>query len=91
MRLPPRGVVRFLRHVLKLEFWHFAHPELNLHCVFASAFAVFFQPSGYTVQKNAELSISHLVFCVFLCVCVSHFASVSTVFLPTLDFLHMPA
>ena len=28
MRLPPRGVVRFLDwHVLKPEFWHFAHPE----------------------------------------------------------------
>ena len=29
--LPPHGVVRFLCwHVLKLEFWHFAHPELIL-------------------------------------------------------------
>ena len=42
----------------------------------ASVFAVFSskkmrQPTGYTVQKNAELSSSHRVFfCVFLCVCV---------------------
>ena len=42
LRLPPRGVVRFLCwHVLKLEFWHFAHPELNLRFVFVSVFAVF--------------------------------------------------
>ena len=41
MRLPPRGVERFLCwHVLKLEFWHFAHPELNLCFVIASVFAV---------------------------------------------------
>ena len=39
-RLPPRGVLRFLCwHVLKLELWHFAHPELNLRFVFASVFA----------------------------------------------------
>ena len=68
MRLPPRGVVRFLCwHVLKLEFWHFAHPELNLRFVFASVFAVFSgkkmqQPAGCTVPKHAQLSISHRFF-----------------------------
>ena len=42
VRLPPRGVVRFLCwHVLKLEYWHFAHPELNFGFVFASFFLVF--------------------------------------------------
>ena len=84
--LPPRGVVRFLCcHVLKLEFWHFARPELTLRCAFASVFAVFSnkkvrQPASNTVQKNAKLSISHLfsVFsCVCVCVCV---ASVFTLF-----------
>ena len=94
MRLPPRGVVRFLGwHVLKLEFWHFAHPKLNLGFVFASVFAVFSskktpQPARCTVQKHAQLSISHRFCSVFSC--VSHFASVFAVFLPTLDFLHMP-
>ena len=39
VRLPPR---RFLcGHVLKLEFWHLAHPELNFGFVFASVLAVF--------------------------------------------------
>ena len=95
VRLPPRGVVRFLCwHVLKLEFWHFVHPELNFAFAFASVFAVFYskkvsQPPGCTVQKRVDLCISHRFF--RLCVCVSHFASVFTVFLPTLDFLHMPA
>ena len=47
-RLPPHGVVRFLCwHVLKLEFWHFAHPQLNLRFVFASCFfAVFYATAG---------------------------------------------
>ena len=79
MRLPPRGVCRFLCwHVLKLEFWHFARPKLNLGFVFASVFAVFSskkmpQPAGCTVQKHAQLSISHRFFSVFSCVCrISH-------------------
>ena len=50
------------------------------------------QPAGCTVQKHVELCISHFFFrCFPVCVCVSHFASVFTIFLPTLDFLHMPA
>ena len=69
MRLPPRGVVRFLRHVLKLEFWHFAHPELNLHCVFASAFAVFFSRRA-TLYKKMLSSPFRILFFVFSCVCV---------------------
>ena len=95
VRLPPRGVRRFLCwHVLKLEFWHFARPKLNLGFVFASVFAVFSskkmpQPASCTIQKHAQLSISHLFFGDFLC--VSHFASVFAVFWPSLDFLHMPA
>ena len=77
VRLPPRGVVRFLCwHVLKLEFWHFARPKLNLGFVFASVFAVFSskkmpQPAGCTVQKHAQLSISHRFFrCFPVCACV---------------------
>ena len=79
VRLPPHGVVRFLcRHVLKLEFRHYAHPELNLHCVFASVFAVF--SSKKCDSRRATLCSKMLsspfrivVFGVFLC--VSHFAS----------------
>ena len=95
VRLPPRGVCRFLCwHVLKLEFWHFARPKLNLGFVFASVFVVFSskkmpQPAGCTVQKHAQLSISHRFFRCFPV--VSHFASVFAVFWPSLDFLHMPA
>ena len=99
VRLPPRGVVRFLcSHVLKLEFWHFAHPEWNFGFVFASVFAVFCSKKcanrRAALYKNMLSSPFRIVsFGVFLCVCVSHFASVFTftVFLPTLDFLHMPA
>ena len=78
MRLPPRGVVRFLGwHVLKLEFWHFAHPKLNLGFVFASVFAVFSskktpQPARCTVQKHAQLSISHRFFRCFPVCRISH-------------------
>ena len=79
LRLPPRGVVRFLCwHVLKLEFWHFAHPELNFAFAFASVFAVFYskkvsQPPGCTVQKRVDLCISHRFFrcfpvCVAFCI-----------------------
>ena len=90
MRLPPRGVVRFLCwYVLKLEFWHFAHPELNLRFVFASVLRCeqTKYASWYTKMLNSPFRI--VFFGVFLC--VSHFASVFTVFLPTIDFLHMPA
>ena len=78
VRLPPRGVVRFLGwHVLKLEFWHFAHPKLNLGFVFASVFAVFSsnktpQPARCTVQKHAQLSISHRFFRCFPVSRISH-------------------
>ena len=75
MRLPPRGVCRFLGwHVLKLEFWHFARPKLNLSFLFASVFAVFSskkiqQPAGCTVQNSAQLSVSHRFFrCFPVCV-----------------------
>ena len=84
MRLPPRGVCRFLGwHVLKLEFWHFARPKLNLRFLLASVFAVFSskkmqQPAGCTVQNYAQLSLSHLFFGVFRC--VSHFTPVFAVF-----------
>ena len=155
VRLPPRGVVRFLCwHVLKLEFWHFARPKLNLRFVFASVFAVFsskkcnnrraalyknmlsspfrivffrcfplcvaFRTGVYSIFADSRLSACtcrlRLAFvfelcvevggggddvhanatCVFCFLCcflchVSHFASVCTVFLQTLDFLHMPA
>ena len=93
MRLPPRGVVRFLCwHVLKLEFWRFAHPQLNLRFVFASVFAVFSstklqQPAGCTVQKHAQLSISHRFFrC--LCVCVAFRIGFYGVFADSRLFAH---
>ena len=60
--------------MLKLEFWHFARPKLNLGFVSASVFAVFSskkmpQPAGCTVQKHAQLSISHRFFrCFPVCV-----------------------
>ena len=74
MRLPPRGVVRFLGwHVLKLAFWHFAHPKLNLGFVFASVFAVFSskktpQPAHCTVQNMLSSPFRIVFFGVFLCV-----------------------
>ena len=95
MRLPLRGVVRFHGwHVLKLEFWHFARPKLNLRFRFAPVFAVFSskkmqQTAGCTVQQSAQLSVPHLFFGVLLS--VSHFVSVFAEFWPPLDFLHMPA
>ena len=79
VRLLPRGVVRFLCwHVLKLEFWQFTHPELNLRFVLASVFAVFSgkrmrQPAGYTIQKMLISPFRIVFFGVFLCVCrISH-------------------
>ena len=95
VRLPPRRVCRFLGwHVLKLEFWHFARPKLNLSFLFASIFAVISRKNC----NNRRAALSKIMlscpfrivfFGVFLC--VSHFASVFAVFLPSLDFLHMPA
>ena len=70
------AVVRFLCwHELKLEFWHFARPKLNLRFVLASVFAVL---SG---KKNATTGGLHCpktcsavhfgsFFSVFSCVCV---------------------
>ena len=95
MRLPPRGVVRFLRrHVLKLEFWHFSHSTKKLDFVFASVFAVFSTKkvphlAHCTVQKHAHLFLSHLFFRCFPVSVAS--PSVFAVFWPSLDFLHMPA
>ena len=55
------------------------------------------QPAGCTVQKHAQLSISHRFFrcvpvcvCVCVCVCVA-FRIGFCIFLLSLDFLHMPA
>ena len=76
MRLPPHGVCRFLCwHVLKLEFWHFARPKLNLGFVFASVFAVFSSKKCHNrraaLSKNMLSSPFRIVFFgVFLCVCV---------------------
>ena len=78
MRLPPRGVCRFLWwHVLKLEFWHFARPKLNLGFVFASVFAVFSSKKCHNrraaLSKNMLSSPFRIVFLVFSCVCrISH-------------------
>ena len=49
LRLPPRGVVRcdyFCWHVLKLEFWHFVHPQLNSAFAFASVLCFIQQKSA---------------------------------------------
>ena len=74
VRLPPRGVVRFLcRHVLKLEFWHFAHPELNFRFVFASVSAVFSSKNATAGGLHCTKTCSALHFAVFSgfsCVCV---------------------
>ena len=72
------GVVRFLCwHVLKLEFWHFAHPELSFAFAFASVFAVFYskkvrQPLQLHCAKNMLSSPFRIVFfrCFPVCVCV---------------------
>ena len=99
LRLPPRGVVRFLCwHVRKLEFWHFAHPQLNFASAFASVFAVFYSKkdqkkcpsSRAALCKNVLTSAFRIFFFRCFPVCV-HSASVNTVLSPTLDFLHMPA
>ena len=59
-------------------------PAIELCFCFRIGFAVFYS------KKVLLSSAFHIVFFgVFLC--LSHVASVFTVFLPTLDFLHMPA
>ena len=76
LRLPPRGVGRLLGwHVLKLEFWHFARPNLNFSFLFALVFAVF--SSKKCNNRRAALSKIMLscpfriaFFGVFLSVCV---------------------
>ena len=75
MRLPPRGVCRVLCwHVLKLEFWHFARPKLNLGFVFASVFAVFSSKKCHNrraaLSKNMLSSPFRIVF--FSVVLFSH-------------------
>ena len=92
VRLPPRGVVRFLCwHVLKLEFWHFARPKLNLRFVFASVFAVFSSKKCNSrraaLYKNMLSSPFRIVFFRCFPLCVAFRIS----FLPTLDFLPLPA
>ena len=79
VRLPPRGVCRFPGwHVLKLEFWHFPLPKLNLRFLFLSVFAVFLakksrKTAACTVQKPARRSVSHRFCSVFSCLCrLSH-------------------
>ena len=68
------GAIPLLACAETLEFWHFAHPELNFASAFASFFAVFYsrkvsQPPGCTVQKRVDLCISHCFFrCVPVCV-----------------------
>ena len=75
MRLPPRGVCRFLGwHVLKLEFWHFPFPKLNLRFLFLSVFAVFLAKKSRKrrpalSKKPARRSVSHRFFrCFPVCV-----------------------
>ena len=77
VRLPPRGVVRFLGwHVLKLEFWHFGPWTKNLgFCFRIGICGIFYKKSPHlahcTVQQHARLILSHRVFRCFLC--LSHF------------------
>ena len=86
-------MVRFLCwHVLKLEFWHFPHPELNFASAFASVFAVFYskkvsQPPGCTVQKRVDLCISHRFFRCFP-VCVAFRIGFYSVFADSRLFAH---
>ena len=94
VRLQPRGVVRFLRrHVLKLEFWHFGHSTKKIEfCFRIGICGVFCKKSPAFGTLHCPKTCSALHFASFFSVfsCVSHFASVFAVFLPTLDFLHMP-
>ena len=76
VRLPPRGVVRFLCwHVLKLEFWHFARPKLNLRFVSASVFVLFSSKKCNSrraaLYKNMLSSPFHIVFFRCFPVCVA--------------------
>ena len=64
-----------------------AHAGFDLHLSFSSVWGWGMGGGGDDVHANATC-----VFCFSCCfLCVSHFASVFAVFLPTLDFLHMPA
>ena len=62
--------------MLKLEFWHFARPKVNLGFVFASVFAVFSSKKCHNrraaLSKNMLSSPFRIVFfrCFPVCVCV---------------------
>ena len=65
-------------HVLKLEFWHVPHPELNLRCVFASFFFAVFSNKKLPTwratlyKNNRALPFASFFWCSLR---VSHFAS----------------
>ena len=66
LRLPPCGVVRFLCcHVLKLEFWHFVHMQLNSAFAFASVFAVFYSKKSAPAGGLHCFCFLFLVFTLF--------------------------
>ena len=75
----------------------FCSPGIELWFCFRIGFCGVFQQKcdsrRAALYKNMLSSPFRIFFPVFscVCVCVSHFASVFTVFLATLDFLHMPA
>ena len=78
VRLPPRRVCRFLGwHVLKLEFWHFARPKLNLsflsHPYLRSFLAKTATTGGLHCPKLCSAVRFASFFSVFSCVCrISH-------------------
>ena len=75
VRLPPRGVVRFLRrHVLKLEFWHFGHSTKKIgFCFRIGICGVFYKKSPAFGTLHCPKTCSPLPFAsffsVFSCVC----------------------
>ena len=95
MRLPPRGVVRFLGwHVLKLEFWHFGPWTKNLgFCFRIGICGIFYKkkPAFGTLHCPTTCSPHPFASCFSVFSVSVAFPSFFAVFGPSLDFLHMPA
>ena len=95
MRLPPRGVVRFLGwHVLKLEFWHFGPWTKNLgFCFRIGICGIFYKkkPAFGTLHCPTTCSLHPFASCFSVFSVSVAFPSFFAVFGPSLDFLHMPA
>ena len=95
VRLPPRGVVRFLGwHVLKLEFWHFGPWTKNLgFCFRIGICGIFYKkkPAFGTLHCPTTCSPHPFASCFSVFSVSVAFPSFFAVFGPSLDFLHMPA